>query len=402
MQFTDFGFEPTLLEGIEAMGFTNPTPIQEMAIPLILNRKDLIACAQTGTGKTAAFLLPVMNSIIRRGHGSINTLILVPTRELAVQIENAIQGLAYFTNISGIAVYGGNDGQMFEQEKRAIQTGADIIVATPGRLISHLTGNHNQFRSLQHLILDEADRMLDMGFHDAIMRILSFLPQQRQTLMFSATMPPKIRTLAKKLLSDPEQINIALSKPAEGVSQEVYYLHDQQKLPLLKHIISSSDYTSILIFASTREMVKNLERDMQRQGFQVAAIHSDLEQTERKEVLRQFSNKNLRILIATDILSRGIDVDNIDLVVNYQVPGDPEDYIHRVGRTARAASKGHAITFTDHKDNRKFKNIEELIGYKVAAPELPEPVKKIQSTSPPQQQHRRPNRNFNRGRGGRR
>lgn len=372
MKFTDFHFDTGLEQGIESMNFEEATPVQEMAIPVILANRDLIACAQTGTGKTAAYLLPIMDKILRKGHGAVDTLILVPTRELAVQIDNAIQALAYFTGISSIAVYGGNDGQMFEQEKKAFRSKADIIVATPGRLISHLSQGYANFDKLEHLVLDEADRMLDMGFIDDIMRIISYLPKQRQNLMFSATMPPKIRTLAKKILHDPGQINIAPSKPAEGVTQQVFHCTEEQKIPLLREILKGKHLASILIFASTREKVKRLEKDLRHQQYDALSIHSDLEQDQRKEVLRRFSNKALRILIATDILSRGIDIESIDLVINFDVPRDPEDYVHRVGRTARAASKGLAITFVTPQERRKFEAIESLIGYAVEVQPLPE------------------------------
>ncbi|MFI5172766.1 MAG: DEAD/DEAH box helicase [Chitinophagales bacterium] len=372
MEFKDFEFEEELNEGLYSMGFKAPTPIQEQAIPIILQNKDIIACAQTGTGKTAAFLLPIINKIIKSGHGSINTLIIVPTRELAIQIDEAIRGFSYFTNISSIAVYGGNDGIMYEQEKRSFREGVDIIVGTPGRLLSHISQGYLKFETLQHLILDEADRMLDMGFSDDINRIISFLPQKRQTLMFSATMPHKIRAIAKKLLVDPEQINISLSKPPEGVKQGAYILNESQKIPLLKIILKEKNVKSILIFSSTKEKVKKLESELIHLRFNASAIHSDLEQIQRKEVLRKFSNRQLQVLVATDILSRGIDIDDIGIVINYDVPGDPEDYIHRVGRTARAESIGEAITFVNQHDQQKFKRIEVFLDAEINKLIIPE------------------------------
>jgi len=342
----------------------------------------MIACAQTGTGKTAAYILPVINKIIKQGHGSINTLIIVPTRELAIQIDEAIQAFTYFTAVSAIAVYGGNDGILFEQEKTAFREGVDIIVATPGRLLSHIKQGYVKFNTLEHLILDEADRMLDMGFYDDIMHIISALPTKRQTLMFSATMPDKIRSLAKKLLQNPSQINIALSKPAEGVKQGAYVLHDNQKLPLLKYLLKGKDLPSVLIFASTKEKVKRLEIELVRMGLKAAAIHSDLDQPQRKAVLRRFSNRELPVLIATDILSRGIDIDSISMVINYDVPGDAEDYIHRVGRTARAKSTGEAITFINLTDQRKFKRVEELIGDSVEKLKLPAELGEVPEYNP--------------------
>ncbi|MBA2499944.1 MAG: DEAD/DEAH box helicase [Chitinophagaceae bacterium] len=359
------------MEGLDAMGFEKPTPIQQQAIPIILNNKDIIACAQTGTGKTAAFLLPVINKIIQTKTQSIDTLIIVPTRELAIQIDEAVQGLAYFAPVSAIAIFGGNDGSSFEQEKKALTHGANIIIATPGRLIAHLNMGYVNIGNLTHLILDEADRMLDMGFSDDINRIISFLPKKRQTLLFSATMPPKIRTLAAKTLTDPEQINISVSKPAEGVMQAAYMTYNEQKLPLLTELLNGKKIASILIFSSSKEKVKQLERELLRAKFNVAAIHSDLLQDVRTEVLRKFKNKLLQILVATDIMSRGIDIDSIGLVINYDVPRDAEDYIHRVGRTARAETTGVAITFINPEDQRKFKSIEKLIGNEVKKLDLP-------------------------------
>lgn len=372
MTFTDFQLAPEIYAGLDSLGYENPTPIQQLAIPLIQQGKDLIACAQTGTGKTAAFLLPILDKIVKQGHNNMNTLVVVPTRELALQIDEAIQAFAYFTRASSIAVYGGNDGIMFEQEKKALRDGADIIIATPGRLLSHIGQGYVQFNTLQHLVLDEADRMLDMGFHDDIMRIISELPKKRQTLFFSATMPSKIRTLANKLLTHPEEINIALSKPAEGVLQGAYVVYEEQKLPLVKSLIQGKKVDSILIFSSTKEKVKRLETELKHLRINAAAIHSDLEQAQRQIVLRKFSSKQLQVLVATDILSRGIDIDSIGLVINYDVPGDAEDYIHRVGRTARAESTGVALTFINPQDQGKFKNIEDLCGYVINKIPVPE------------------------------
>ncbi len=383
MEFKDFEFEKELNEGLLSMGFKLPTPIQEQAIPIILRDKDIIACAQTGTGKTAAFLLPIINKIIKRGHGSINTLIIVPTRELAIQIDEALRGFSYFTNISSIAVYGGNDGTMYEQEKRSFKEGVDIIVGTPGRLLSHISQGYLKFDTLQHLILDEADRMLDMGFSDDINRIISHLPQKRQTLMFSATMPHKIRVIAKKLLTEPEQINISLSKPAEGVEQGAYIVYDTQKIPLLKLFLTEKkNVKTILIFSSTKEKVKKLEQELIQLKFNASAIHSDLEQPQRKAVLRRFINRDLQVLVATDILSRGIDVDSIGIVINYDVPGDAEDYIHRVGRTARAESVGEAITFVSLQDQQKFKRIEEFIGSEINKLKVPAQLGEVPEYDP--------------------
>ena len=364
--FYEFGFDDKVLDGIEAMGYTNSTPIQEMTIPISLSGRDLIACAQTGTGKTAAYLLPTMHRILQnKNRAGISTLIISPTRELALQIDNAITGFAYFTGISNIAVYGGGSGESFDKEKKALSTGTDIIVATPGRLLAHMNLGYVKFDKLQTLILDEADRMMDMGFFDDIMRIVNMLPKQRQTLMFSATMPQRIRHMAQQILINPESVNIAMSKPAAGIKQLAYCVYDLQKIPLLLEIFKSQEFISVIVFSSTKVNVKNMEKELKRLGLSVAAIHSDLEQKDREEVLRQFRSRNLKILVATDVLSRGIDIENISLVINFDVPGDAEDYVHRVGRTARAESKGEAITFITTLEMKKFNDIEQLIGYEV-------------------------------------
>jgi ATP-dependent RNA helicase RhlE len=359
--FQDFNFNEHLLEGVISMGYTTPTPIQAMAIPVILEGKDLIACAQTGTGKTASFLLPVLQQIGTTEKHQTSTLILTPTRELAQQIDQQVEGLAYFTGISSIAIFGGGDGSVYEQQRRGIQNNVNIIIATPGRLIAHLTSGVLKLNHIKHLILDEADRMLDMGFQDDIMRIISYLPKDRQTLLFSATMPGRIRTLAKTVLKDPQQINIALSQPAVGIDQQIYRVHDQQKTPLVQHLLKYGNYVSTIIFASRKEIVKSLYKELKAANIVVAAFHSDLEQREREEILLKFKNRQLPVIIGTDALSRGIDVEGIDLVINYDVPGDPEDYIHRIGRTARAETTGTAITFVNHRDERKLKSIETLI-----------------------------------------
>jgi len=372
LDFKDFNFNPELFEGLLAMGFRNATPIQEQAIPLILDKKDLIACAQTGTGKTGAYLLPIMNMIAATEERHNNTLILAPTRELAQQIDLQVEALSYFTNISSLTVYGGGDGIAYEQQKRSMREGVDIIIATPGRLISHLSSGVLKLDQLQHLVLDEADRMLDMGFYDDIMRIVSFLPQKRQTVLFSATMPPKIRKLAATLLQHPEQISLAISKPAEGISQQIYLVHDEHKVPLLTEILKTGDFKSIIVFASTKDKVKNLGKVFRNLGLKAEAFHSDLDQKERESILLKFKNKQLPILIGTDVLSRGIDVEGIDLVVNFDAPHDAEDYVHRIGRTARAATKGTAITLVNAKDKRKLENIEKLIEKKIDRMPLPE------------------------------
>lgn len=371
--FDDFYFEYDLLDGLDAMGFHHPTPIQEMAIPLILDGHDLIACAQTGTGKTAAYVLPVLNKISFEGHKGINTLVLVPTRELALQIDQQVQGFSYYIDVSSVAVFGGGDGIVYEQQRRALLKGADIIISTPGRLISQLVTGEVRFEQLQHLILDEADKMLDMGFYEDIVKIISYLPKTRQTLMFSATMPPKIRTLATKIMNHPKEVSIAISKPAAGIDQQAFVVQDEQKLKLLKHVFGLKSYGSSIIFASTKDKVKALQFELRKNGFNSKAFHSDLEQNEREVLMNDFRNRKVQVLVGTDILSRGIDVDGIDLVLNYDVPPDPEDYVHRIGRTARGeATSGTAITFINEKDIRRFHFIEKLIERVIPKTDLPE------------------------------
>lgn len=374
MNFSSFGFDPQLLEGIDAMGYETATPVQEQVIPPILAGKDIIASAQTGTGKTAAFLLPIINKLITEPHDhhTINAMIIVPTRELAVQISQIMDAIAYFTNVSSIAVYGGGDGMLFAQERKALSGGADVVICTPGRMIAHLNMGYVKLDGLKYLVLDEADRMLDMGFNDDIQKIIRHMPTKRQNLLFSATMPPGIRSLAKKILHDPLEINISLSKPPEAINQQAFVVYEPQKMPLIKDLLHTSDFQSIVVFCSRKQEVKQLTQALKRAGLNADEIHSDLEQPQREEVLLNFRNRKLRILVATDILSRGIDIEDIDLVVNYDVPGDGEDYVHRIGRTARAASKGTAYTFISEREQRKFAAIESLIGKEVNKAQVPE------------------------------
>lgn len=372
MNFQDFNFVSSLQEGLDTMGFTKPTPIQQEAIPVILEGKDLIACAQTGTGKTASYLLPLLHKIEQDDKSHIDTLILSPTRELALQIDQQIMGLAYFTGCTSIAVYGGGDGFSYEQQKRSLTEGVNIIVATPGRLIAHLTSKAINLDHLKHLVLDEADRMMDMGFYEDIVRIISYLPKERQNLLFSATMPPKIRSLSKKILHNPVEINIAMSKPSAGILQQAYLVYDEQKIDLLKSIFTNAEFKSVIVFASRKETVKKLNTALNRQGILSEAFHSDLDQESREDIMVRFKGKKLAVLIGTDVISRGIDVEAISLVVNFDVPPDPEDYIHRIGRTARAETTGTAITFINDKDQFGFGKIEELIGNEVPKLPLPE------------------------------
>lgn len=376
MTFDDFQLAYEVGLGIWDMGYTNPTPIQEQAIPLILEGNDLIGCAQTGTGKTAAFLLPMLHRFqelaLENPDPSIKCLIIAPTRELAQQIDQLVDGLAYHTSVGSRAVYGGGSGGNFSAQKNALVSGADIIIATPGRLMQHLNLGYVKLDNLQTLILDEADKMLDMGFFEDIIKIVSFIPEDRQTLLFSATMPPKIRTLASRILKEPKQINLAVSKPAAGVNQIAYLTHDKQKIPLLQHLLAEKEVGSMLIFASRKSSVNEIERTLQKRGYNIRGIHSDKDQPERESILREFKNKTLKIIIATDILSRGIDVDDLSHVVNYDLPKDAEDYIHRVGRTARADKTGEAISFVNTDDMRNLAKVERLIEREVPKIDLPE------------------------------
>ena len=374
MKFTEFGLDERILEGIDAMGYDTATPVQEQVMIPILQGKDIIASAQTGTGKTAAFLLPLINKIITEPHDDhlINAMIIVPTRELAVQIAQSMEGLSYFTNVSSIAVYGGGDGTSFTTEKKALSSGVDVVICTPGRMIAHLNMGYVKMQALRYLVLDEADRMLDMGFHDDIMKIISFLPKKRQNLLFSATMPMKMRELARKILHTPLEINIAVSKPPEQIVQEAFVVYEPQKIPLVKEVLGRKDFQSVIVFCSKKQNVKQLSNELKRSKFSIEEIHSDLDQIKREQVLLDFRNKKLKILVATDILSRGIDIEDIDLVINYDVPNDGEDYIHRIGRTARAASEGTAYTFITEKEQQKFAQIEELLGHPVTKAQVPE------------------------------
>lgn len=377
MKFTDLGIHDDILEAISYMGFENATPIQEQAIPEILAGHDLIACAQTGTGKTAAFVIPILDLILDHPENETTTLILVPTRELAMQIDQQVQGISYGLGIHSIAIYGGGDGDDWGQQKRALTQGGNIVIATPGKLISHLNLGYVKFDTIKYLILDEADRMLDIGFYDDIVKIISFLPKQRQTLMFSATMAPRIKTLSAEILTNPREINISMSKPAEGVLQAAYLCFENQKIPLINHLIADKpDYNSILIFCSTKLKVRELSKALQKNKMSVEAISSDLEQSEREKVLQGFKSRRTRILVATDVLSRGIDISEINLIINFDVPRDAEDYVHRVGRTARADSTGVAITLINERDMLNFHQIEQLIEREVIKLQLPEELGK--------------------------
>ncbi len=372
MLFSTYKFHPAINCGITAFGYHNSTVVQELVMPSIMLGRDVIVSAQTGTGKTAAFLLPVMNQLLLHPvTDSVGTLILVPTRELAIQISQHVEGLSYFTNLSSIAIYGGSDAQNFVAEKKALQLGADIVVCTPGRLIAHLNMGYVNFKQLKFLVLDEADRMLDMGFQDDINKILAHLPVSRQSLLFSATMPEKIRALARKILKDPVEINIAISKPPEKIVQKAFVVHEPQKMPLISLLLKQTPYKNAVVFCSRKQTVKELTRNLKRAGFNVEEIHSDLEQSVRENVLSAFASGRVPLLIATDIISRGIDIDTIDLVVNWDVPGDGEDYVHRIGRTARAEADGTAYTLVSEEDQRKLGDIERLLEKEIEKAPIP-------------------------------
>ena len=373
MYFTDFDFEDEILDALDAMRFEECTPIQEQTIQPLLDGRDLIGVAQTGTGKTAAYLLPVLNKLCQGGYpeDAINCVIMAPTRELAQQIDRQLEGFTYFMPISGVAVYGGNDGQRYNQELRGMAKGADIIVATPGRLISHINLGNIDLSKVSFFILDEADRMLDMGFYNDIMTIAKQLPKNRQTMLFSATMPEEIRRLAANILTDPLQITLALAKPADGITQQAYICHEGQKPGIIKDIFKDESSERVILFTSRKTKVKEISLMLKKQGFNVGEMHSDLSQSERDEIMFLYKSRKIDIIVATDILARGIDIDDIRIVINYDVPRDCDDYIHRIGRTARAGTKGRAITFVSEEDQEYFKRIEDFIEQDVPKLEVP-------------------------------
>lgn len=374
MDFYDLDLNDSVLDALDDMNFTECTPIQEHAIPVILEGRDLVGVAQTGTGKTAAYLLPILSKLTDGGYPSnaINCVIMSPTRELAQQIDQAMEGFSYHVPVSSVAVYGGNDGIRYEQEKRGLTMGADVIIATPGRLISHLSLGNVDLSRVSFFILDEADRMLDMGFSDDIMQIVKHLPEDRQTIMFSATMPDKIQELAKTILKDPVEVKLAVSKPADKIVQSAYVCYEAQKLRLVKELFKDRKPERVIIFASSKLKVKDINIALQRAGFNTGAMHSDLEQSERDEVMYKFKTQQIDILVATDIVARGIDIDDIQLVLNFDVPHDAEDYVHRIGRTARANHDGEAVTFVGEKDQARFATIERFLEKDIEKRPLPE------------------------------
>ncbi len=374
MRFDELYLSDDILDAIDSMHFEQCTPIQEQTIPLITEGKDLIAVAQTGTGKTAAYLLPVIDEIANGDYpqDAINCIVMAPTRELAQQIDQQMQGFSYFMPVSSVAVYGGTDGSTFDQQKKGLQLGADVVIATPGRLIAHISMGYVDLSQVSFLILDEADRMLDMGFYDDIMQIVKLLPKQRQTLLFSATMPPKIKNLAREILTDPAEVKLSVSKPAEKIAQSAYICYETQKLPILRHIFKQLQCDRSIVFASSKAKCKELCKALRSLKLSVGEMHSDLEQSQREQVLLDFKAGKLKILVATDIMARGIDIDDIGLVVNYDVPHENEDYVHRVGRTARADNDGIAITLVSEREIGKFKLIEKFIEKEVPKNPIPE------------------------------
>lgn len=373
MRFEDILTNDDVLDGLWDMHFDECTPIQEQAIPVIMEGRDLLACAQTGTGKTAAYLLPVINMLADGGYpdDAINCVVMAPTRELAQQIDRQLQGFAYFMPVSGMAIYGGTDGYAYEQQRKSLKMGADVVIATPGRLLAHLSMGYVDLSKVSFFILDEADRMLDMGFYDDIMQIVARLPKERQTLLFSATMPPKIQQMASKILKDPIEVKLAVSKPAEKIKQSAYICYEPQKLLILKKIFNDNTPQRVIVFSSSKLKVKNLARELRSKNIKIAEMHSDLDQDKRDDVMLDFKAGKIQVIVATDILARGIDVDDIEMVVNYDVPREAEDYVHRIGRTARANRDGRAVTFVSPEEMGKLKRIERLLENEIPKEEIP-------------------------------
>lgn len=374
MRFDEILTNDDLLDALYDMHFDECTPIQELAIPPVLEGRDLLAVAQTGTGKTAAYLLPVIERLVNDNYPqeNVNCVVMAPTRELAQQIDRQMQGFSYFMPVSSMAIYGGTDGHTYEQQRKGLKMGADVVIATPGRLLAHLSMGYVDLSKVSFFILDEADRMLDMGFIDDIMQIIGHLPKERQTLLFSATMPPKIQQLADRILNNPAEVKIAVSKPAEKIKQGAYVCYETQKLPILERMFKENPPQRVIIFSSSKLKVKELARSLRRLNIKVAEMHSDLEQTAREEVMLKFKAGRVNVVVATDIISRGIDIDNIETVINYDVPHEAEDYVHRIGRTARADKEGSAFTFISEKERSRFRDIERLLEKEVEKLPVPD------------------------------
>ena len=384
MKFSELNLDENVLHALDAMNFQECTPVQEHTIPVILEGRDLIGVAQTGTGKTAAYLLPVLNQLNKGCYpeDSINCIIMAPTRELAQQIDQQMEGFSYFMPASSVAVYGGNDGVRFEQEKKGLTLGADVVIATPGRLISHLSLGYVDLSKVSFFILDEADRMLDMGFYDDIMQIVKYMTKERQTIMFSATMPAKIQQLAQSILNNPVEVKLAVSKPADKIIQTAYICYENQKLDIIKSLFQNQTPERVIVFASSKLKVKEVTQAFHRMHLSVGEMHSDLEQSQREQIMYEFKNRRINILVATDIVSRGIDIDDIRVVINYDVPHDCEDYVHRIGRTARANHDGCAITFVSEKEQTQFKAIEDFLGKNIYKLQVPEELGEVPAYTP--------------------
>lgn len=377
MNFEETYLNDNILDALYDMRYEKMTPVQEKCIPPILDGYDVIGVAQTGTGKTAAYLLPILSLLDDGGFpkDAVNCIVMAPTRELAQQIDQAMQGFGYYLDgISSVAVYGGNDGSRFNQEMKGLKMGADVIIATPGRLLSHIRMGHVDLSRLSFFVLDEADRMLDMGFSDDILQIAKLLPKEHQTIMFSATMPEKIQHLARTLLYNPVEVKIAVSKPAEKIQQSAYVCYEPQKLDIIRHLFKAGELKRVIIFSGKKDKVKDITRELQRIHINCAPMHSDLTQQERDDVMYRFKAGMVDVLVATDIVARGIDIDDILMVINYDVPHDAEDYVHRIGRTARAQRDGIAITFVSDKDMRYFSDIERFLEKEIAKKSLPEGI----------------------------
>ena len=377
MEFYDLDLNDNTLDALDDMHFYTCTPVQEKCIPEILDGNDVLGVAQTGTGKTAAYLLPILSMLDDGGfpHDAINCVVMSPTRELAQQIDQAMQGFSYYMpEVSSVAVYGGNDGNRYDQEQKGMKMGADVIIATPGRLKSHITMGNIDLGRVSFFVLDEADRMLDMGFSDDIISIAKLLPEDCQTIMFSATMPPKIEDLARTLLKNPVTVKLAVSKPADKIKQSAYVCHETQKLAILKDLFKGNKLSRVIIFSSSKLKVKDITRDLRRMGVNCDEMHSDLSQQQRDDVMYRFKSNKIDVLVATDIVARGIDIDDISTVINYDVPHDSEDYVHRIGRTARADRDGVAITLVRGWEIVDFMEIERFLGYEVEKNPLPEGI----------------------------
>ncbi|GAA5520929.1 DEAD-box ATP-dependent RNA helicase CshA [Fodinibius salicampi] len=369
LSFEQFTLNEKLSLGLQDLNYTDPTPIQEECIPLILNGRDVIGAAQTGTGKTGAFVIPLIQRIMENPSEHTQALILSPTRELAQQIEEQIFALGYHTGVSSATVTGGSD---YGTQVKAIRAGVDIIVATPGRLIDQMKVLDLDFSHLNYLVLDEADRMLDMGFLPDVMKIVKKLPEERQTMLFSATMVEEVQKVVDQVMKNPAEVEFEVSKPAESVDQQIYFVHPKQKLKLFEKLFDADKYETAIVFCATKRGTDEVERMLKKRGVDAVSMHGDRDQKERNEALRLFKNRSHPVMVATDVLSRGIDIDDVSLIVNFDVPNNPEDYIHRIGRTGRYDKSGTAITFVSNKDKKYYHSIKEVVGDQLSVKELPE------------------------------